>query len=98
MAEVTLLHQEIRLLKLRITALESQRNNIESELSVALAERDQADEANKKLSEKLRESEKKSDALELDILRERQKSNAAMTKIVQLENQLEDMFTTDDGD
>ena len=95
MAELTLLHQEISLLKLRVASLESQRNNLESDLAVALAERDQADEANKTLSDKLKSAERACDSLELDILRERSKSNAAMQKIVQLENQIDDMLTTD---
>ena len=95
MAELTLLHQEISLLKLRVASLESQRNNLESDLAVALTERDQADEANKTLSDKLKSAERACDSLELDILRERSKSNAAMQKIVQLENQIDDMLTTD---
>jgi chromosome segregation ATPase len=95
MAEVTLLHQEISLLKLRVASLESQRNNLESDLAVALAERDQADEANKTLSDKLKSAERACDLLELDILRERSKSNAAMQKIVQLENELSDLLSSD---
>ena len=98
MAELTLLHQEISLLKLRVAALESQRKNLESDLAVAMAERDQADEANTRLSEKLKSVERACDALELDILRERSKSNAAMQKIVQLENELADVFSDTDSD
>lgn len=95
MAEVTLLHQEITMLKLRITSLELQRHKLQSDLAVAIAERDQADEANKTLSEKLKSAERACDLLELDILRERNKSSAAMQKIVQLENELDDLLTSD---
>ena len=95
MAEVTLLHQEIKLLKLRVAALESQRKSLESDLSEAIAERDQADQASKALSEKLKSVERACDLLELDILRERSKSNAAMQKIVQLENELNDLLSSD---
>ena len=95
MAEVTLLHQEIKLLKLRVASLESQRKSLESDLSEAIAERDQADQASKVLSEKLKSVERACDLLELDILRERNKSNAAMTKIVQLENELNDLLSSD---
>ena len=96
MADITLLHQEITLLKLRITALEHQRNNLESELAVALAERDQADQANTKLSEKLKKCEVACSALELEVLRERRTSSAAMAKIEQLENELADAFSDDE--
>jgi predicted nucleic acid-binding Zn-ribbon protein len=95
MAEITLMHQEIIMLKLRITALESQRNELESDLSVALAERDQADKANQVLTEKLKNTERVCSALEVEILRERRTSNAAMQKIEQLENQLLETFSDD---
>lgn len=98
MADIQILHQEVTLLKLRIASLESQRKNLESDLSVAIVERDQADETNKTLSDRLRNSEKICSGLELDILRERQKSNAAMSKIIQLENQLSDLLSTDESD
>jgi len=98
MADITLLHQEITLLKLRIAALEHQRNNLESEVAVAVAERDQADQANTILSEKLKRSEAACNTLELEVLRERRTSNAAMAKIEQLENELADAFSDDDSD
>ena len=98
MAETTLLHQEITLLKIRITALELQRNNLENELSEVLSERDQAHQANTILSEKLKKSEMTCNTLELEILRERRTSNAAMAKIEQLENELADVFSDDEDD
>jgi len=96
MADVTLLHQEITLLKLRITALEHQRNNLESDLAVALAERDQADKANTALTTKLIKAQTDAANLEIEILRERRTSNAAMKKIEQLENELADVLSDDD--
>jgi len=96
MAEITLMHQEIIMLKLRITALESQRNELESDLAVALAERDQADKANQVLTEKLKNTERVCSTLEVEILRERRTSNAAMQKIEQLENQLIEAFSDSD--
>jgi predicted nucleic acid-binding Zn-ribbon protein len=96
MAEITLMHQEIIMLKLRITALESQRNELESDLAVALAERDQADKANQALTEKLKNTERVCSALEVEILRERRTSNAAMQKIEQLENELLEAFSDSD--
>jgi len=84
------------MLKLRITALESQRNELESDLAVALAERDQADKANQVLTEKLKNTERVCSTLEVEILRERRTSNAAMQKIEQLENQLIEAFSDSD--
>jgi chromosome segregation ATPase len=95
MADITLLHQEITLLKLRITALEAQKNNLESDVAVALAERDQADQANQVLTGKLIKAQADAAALEVEILRERRTSNAAMAKIEQLENELADAFSDD---
>jgi chromosome segregation ATPase len=96
MADITLLHQEITLLKLRIAALEHQRNNLESELAVAVAERDQADVVAKKIIDDLKRCEAACRTLELEVLRERRTSNAAMAKIEQLENELEDAFSDDE--
>ena len=95
MAEITLLHQEIIMLKLRITALEAQRNNLESDLAVANAERDQADEAVMKLSQSLKNTEKVCAALQLEVLRERNTSQTAIEKIVQLEAELENQYGSD---
>ena len=95
MAEVQILHQEISLLKLRVAALETQRKSLQSDLAAAVEGRSQVDELNKVLSEKLKSVERACDALELDVLRERSKSNAAMTKIVQLENELNDLLSSD---
>ena len=95
MADITLLHQEISLLKLRIAALEHQRNSLESDLAVALAERDQADQANTTLSEKLKKCEAACNTLEVEVLRERRTSSSAMKKIEQLENELADAFSDD---
>jgi FtsZ-binding cell division protein ZapB len=53
MAETTILHQEITLLKLRISSLESQRNKLETELSVAVSERNQSDNTAKKLMDEV---------------------------------------------
>ena len=95
MAEITLLHQEIIMLKLRITALEAQRNDLESDLAVANAERDQADEANTKISDKLKNSEKVCAALQLEILRERNTSQTAIEKIVELETEIQNLYGSD---
>jgi len=95
MAEVQILHQEISLLKLRVAALETQRKSLQHDLSAAVEGRTQADEANKALSEKLKSVERACDLLELDILRERNKSSTAMQKIVQLENELNDLLSSD---
>ena len=95
MAEITLLHQEIIMLKLRITALEAQRNDLESDLAVANAERDQADEANTKISDKLKNSEKVCAALQLEILRERNTSQTAIEKIVELEIEIQNLYGSD---
>lgn len=88
MAEITLLHQEILMLKLRIVALESQKKSLESDLAVALAERDQADEANQVLSEKLKNTEKAYMVSQ----------SLSAKKIEQLESALEDQFTDTDSD
>jgi len=98
MADITLLHQEVTLLKLRITALEAQKNNLESDVAVALAERDQADQANQVLTGKLIKAQADVATLEIEILRERRTSSAAMKKIEQLENELADAFSDSDSD
>jgi len=96
MADLTLLHQEITLLKLRISSLEAQRNKLENELSAAVSERNQSDNTAKKLMDELKRCEVACRTLELEILRERRTSNAAMAKIEQLENELADAFSDDD--
>jgi len=96
MADVTLLHQEIIMLKLRITALEHQRNKLENELAEAVAERAQADITARKIMDDLKRCEVACRSLELEVLRERRTSNAAMAKIEQLENELADAFSDDD--
>lgn len=96
MADITLLHQEITLLKLRISSLESQRNKLEAELSEAVSEREQSDITAKKLMDELKRCEAACRTLELEILRERRTSNAAMAKIEQLENELADAFSDDE--
>ena len=96
MADLTLLHQEITLLKLRISSLESQRNKLESELSVAVSEKEQSDATTKKLMDELKRCEVACRTLELEVLRERRTSNAAMAKIEQLENELSDILSDSD--
>ena len=98
MADITLLHQEITLLKLRIAALEHQRNSLESDLAVALAERDQSDITAKRLMDTLKKCEAACSTLEVEVLRERRISGAAMKKIEQLENELADAFSDSDAD
>jgi chromosome segregation ATPase len=95
MAEVQILHQEISLLKLRVAALETQRKSLQHDLAAAVEGRSQVDELNKVLSEKLKSVERACDLLELDVLRERNKSSTAMQKIVQLENELSDLLSSD---
>jgi hypothetical protein len=51
MADVTLLQQEVILLKLRIAKLEADKRSLQSDVAVLTAERNQADRANQKLSE-----------------------------------------------
>ena len=95
MAEITLMHQEIIMLKLRITALESQRNELENNLTAALAENQLSETKIITLTEKLKNTERVCSTLEVEILRERRTSNAAMHKIEQLENQLLEAFSDD---
>ena len=96
MADLTLLNQEITLLKLRISSLEAQRNKLEEELSVVVSERNQFDITAKKLMDELKRCEVACRTLELEVLRERRTSNAAMAKIEQLENELADAFSDDE--
>lgn len=51
MADITLLQQEVILLKLRISKLEADKRSLESDVAVLTAERNQADRAVDKLSE-----------------------------------------------
>ena len=51
MADITLLQQEVLLLKLRIAKLEADKKSLLSDVAVLTAERDQADRAVNKLSE-----------------------------------------------
>jgi ribosome-binding protein aMBF1 (putative translation factor) len=88
MADVTLLQQEIILLKLRIVKLESDKKNLQSEVAVLIVERQQADTANVSLSEKLKNTEKVCQAKEWSCLMMENKYLKALEKIEQLKNEL----------
>jgi ribosomal protein L24 len=96
MADITLLHQEVLLLKLRITALEAQKNSLENDVAVAEVNLNKAQVENQVLTGKLIKAQADVAILEVEILRERRTSNAAMKKIEQLENELADAFESDD--
>ena len=85
MAEITLLHQEILMLKLRITALESQKKSLENDVAAAMAEYMKSEEANKALEVQLKNTEK---AYMFS-------QSMSAKKIAELESALEDQFTDD---
>jgi len=89
MAEIQILYQDITMLKLRISALESQRNDLETALAIALEERDQAEKINKDIAAKLQELEKAKSELQIEVLKERSTSSAAVKKICLLEEMLD---------
>ena len=89
MAEVQLLHQDITMLKLRVASLEEQRNDLETALAIALEERDLAEKINKDMATKLQEMEKAKGELQIEVLRERSTSSAAVKKICLLEEMLD---------
>jgi chromosome segregation ATPase len=89
MAEIQILHQDITMLKLRISALESQRNDLEAALAIALEERDQAQSTNAEMATKLQEAEKAKSELQIEVLKERSTSSAAVKKICLLEEMLD---------
>ena len=89
MAEIQILYQDITMLKLRISALETQRNDLETALAIALEERDQAEKINKEMAAKLQEAEKAKSELQIEVLRERSTSSAAVKKICLLEEMLD---------
>jgi chromosome segregation ATPase len=95
MADVALLHQEILLLKLRITALEAQKSSLEDDVALAEVNLNKAQTENQILTGKLIKANADVGSLELEVLRERRTSNAAMKKIEQLENELEDALGSD---
>lgn len=88
MADVTLLQQEIILLKLRIVKLESDKKNLQNDIVVLTVERDQADTANLSLSEKLKNTEKVSQAQEWERLMLQSKYHKALERIEQLKTEL----------
>jgi len=88
MAEITLLHQEILMLKLRITALESQKKSLENDVAAAMAEYMKSEEANKALEVQLKNTEK---AYMFS-------QSMSAKKIAELESALEDQFTDSDVD
>jgi len=85
MAEITLLHQEILMLKLRITALESQKKSLENDVAAAMAEYMKSEEANKALEVQLKNTEK---AYMFS-------QSMSAKKIAELESALEDQFSDD---
>jgi hypothetical protein len=89
MAEIQLLHQDITMLKLRVASLEEKRNDLETALAIALEERDQAEKINKEMAAKLQEAEKAKSELQIEVLRERSTSSAAVKKICLLEEMLD---------
>jgi ribosome-binding protein aMBF1 (putative translation factor) len=96
MADITLLQQEILLLKLRIIKLESDKKNLESSVAVLTAERDQADTANNSLSEKLKNTEKVCQVSEWSRLMMESKYHKALERIEQLKNELIDALGSHD--
>ena len=89
MAEIQILYQDITMLKLRISALESQRNDLETALAIALDERDKAESTNAEMAAKLQEAEKAKGELQIEVLKERSTSSAAVKKICLLEEMLD---------
>lgn len=90
MADITLLQQEVLLLKLRISKLEADKKSLQSDVAVLTAECEQADRAVDKLSESLVNTEKVCKSMEWSQLALQSKYERALEKIEQLKNELID--------
>jgi flagellar biosynthesis regulator FlbT len=88
MADVTLLQQDIILLKLRIAKLEDDKKHLQSDMAVLLGEREQADRAVQELYEKIKNTEKVNQAQEWSRLMMQSKYHKALEKIEQLKTEL----------
>ena len=88
MADVTLLQQDVILLKLRIAKLENDKKNLLSDVAVLIAERDQADRANKRLSDSLENTEKVCVAMKSSHNKLQIKYEYALIKIEQLKRDI----------
>ena len=95
MADVTLLHQEILLLKLRVVNLESVNKNLQSEVALLIVEAQKAETANVSLSEKLKNSEKACQATEWSRLMMENKYRKALEKIEELKSELINVLGTE---
>ena len=88
MAEITLLHQEILMLKLRVTALEDQKKDLINSLSIRTAEYMKSQDETKAVQEQLKNTEKAYLTSQ----------SFWAKKVEQLESALEDQFTDSDVD
>jgi flagellar biosynthesis regulator FlbT len=95
MADITLLQQDVILLKLRIAKLEDDKKHLQSDMAVLLAERDQGDRAVKELYEKLKNTEKVNQAQEWSRLMMQSKYHKALEKIERLKSELIEALGSD---
>ena len=90
MADVTLLQQEVILLKLRIAKLEDDKKHLLSDVAVLTAEREQADRAVGDLNVKLQNTEKVCKTMEWKSMAMETRYHNALGKIEQLKSELID--------
>lgn len=95
MADVTLLQQDILLLKLRIAKLEDDKKKLQAEVTALIDERHQTDIANLSLMEKLKSTERVCQAAEWKYMGMETRYHNALSEISHLKSELIDALGSD---